>query len=411
MSVAARALPNEDARLSASPAAGRRVASVDAIRGLVMIIMALDHVRDFIHNGAMTFQPTDLTRTTPILFFTRWITHICAPTFMFTAGLAAFFWWRRGKTKGQLSTFLLTRGVWLIVLELTVMRLAYNFDFSQEYPFFLLVLWVLGLCMMGLALLVWLPIPALAAVSVAMIFLHNTLDSVNAGQFGTLAGVWNVLHQPGAFPLGGALVFVAYPLVPWVGVMALGFAFGRIFQMERDVRGRYLIWIGSAASVGFLVLRAINGYGDPVPWQQQPSTAFTVLSFLNTTKYPPSLSFLLMTLGPMLLILAWFDAPRWKDSNPLIVFGRVPLFYFVLHFFAAHAAAAILAVVRYGRDALTFIFQPVPSMGGQSYPPQFGYDLWVAYLVWAGIVITLYPVCRWFAELKARRRAWWLSYL
>jgi uncharacterized membrane protein len=389
------------------------VQSIDAVRGLVMVIMAIDHVRDFIHRGAMTSQPTDLASTTPVLFFTRWITHIVAPTFMFTAGLGAFLWLQRRRTKGQLSKFLLTRGLWLVVLELTVMRLAYNFNFSLQYPFLLLVLWVLGLGMIGMALLVWLPVPLLAVLSVAMIALHNMLDKVTATQFGAAAGVWNLVHQVGAFPFAGKLFVVGYPLVPWIAVMALGYCFGTMYLMERARRRRYLVMIGSAATLGFVVLRAINGYGDPAPWASQQSGVFTVLSFLNTSKYPPSLVFLLMTLGPAILLLAWFDRPSLKDSNPLVVFGRVPLFYFVLHFYAAHVAAVILALFHYGSAALPFIFKPLPSMGGprELFPAQFGYDLWVAYLVWALIVLALYPACRWFASVKARRRDWWLSYL
>ena len=392
---------------------GRRLEAIDAVRGTVMIVMALDHVRDFIHRGAMSQSPTDLATTTPALFLTRWVTHICAPTFMFTAGLGAFLWWHRGKTRRELSTFLLTRGLWLIVLEVTVMRLAYNFDLSQRYPILLIVLWALGACMIGLAVLVWLPIRVLLVVSLATIALHNCLDGVSAARFGSAAGVWNLLHQPGAFSLAGATIFVAYPLVPWIAVMALGFCAGQLFLMEQAVRRRRLAVLGTAATVGFLVIRALNRYGDPVPWATQPSPGYTVLSFLNTTKYPPSLDFLLMTLGPALLLLAWFDRPGFRPPKPLLVFGRVPLFYFVLHFYAAHAAAVFLALLRYGRGALPFIFHPVPSFSGpdQLFPPRFGYDLWVAYLVWGLIVLGLYPACRWFAEIKAKRRDWWLSYL
>jgi uncharacterized membrane protein len=399
--------------MSTSPSRSGRVRSIDAIRGLVMIIMALDHVRDFIHRGAMSQSPTDLATTTPILFFTRWITHFCAPVFMFTAGLGAFFWWQNGRSKAQLSRFLLTRGLWLVLLELTVMRLAYDFDFSQKYPWLLLVLWVLGGCMIVLALLVWIPIPALAVLSVALIGLHNLLDRVNPAQFGSAAFLWNLFHQPGVFRLFGAVAIVGYPLMPWFAVMALGFCFGRIFQLEASVRHRYLLAIGTAATLGFVILRAINHYGDPFPWSPQRSATFTALSFLNTTKYPPSLAFLLMTLGPALLLLAWLDGRRLSTNNPLIVFGRVPLFYFVIHVYAAHAIAVWLALVKYGGSALGFGFHPVPSMGGpkELYPSGFGYDLWVAYVVWATVVLGLYPVCRWFARVKASRRDWWLSYL
>jgi uncharacterized membrane protein len=390
-----------------------RVEAIDALRGTVMVIMALDHVRDFIHRGAMTGSPTDLATTTPVLFLTRWVTHLCAPTFMLTAGLGAFLWWRRGRTRRELSRFLLTRGAWLVVLELTIMRLAYNFNPALEYPFFLLVLWALGLCMIGLALLVWLPIPWLAATSLATIVLHNTLDGMTAERFGAAAPLWNVLHQPGAFPLAHATVIVAYPLIPWIAVMALGFCLGPLFLVERSVRRRRLLGAGIAATVGFVALRALDGYGDPAPWSTQPSPIYTVLSFLDTTKYPPSLDFLLMTLGPALILLAWFDRPDLRASHPLVVFGRVPLFFFVLHFYAAHLAAVILALITYGAGAWHFVFHPLPSMGGPTdrFPADFGYDLPVAYAVWIGILLGLYPLCRRFAALKASRRDWWLSYL
>ena len=380
----------------------RRVVAIDAIRGVVMVFMALDHVREFVHRGAMSYSPTDLARTTTALFLTRWVTHICAPVFMFTAGMGAFLWWQQSRTREQLSTFLLTRGFWLLVLELTVMRLAYNFDFSQRYPLLLLVLWALGACMIGLAALVWLPLRALAVLSIAVVTLHNCLDYVTASQFGASAGIWNLIHEAGAFRLAGATVIVGYPLVPWIAVMALGFCFGRVFLMESSLRRRYLVAIGAASTLAFVVIRALNRYGDPVPWSTQSSVIDTALSFLNTTKYPPSLAFLLMTLGPALLALAYFDLAELKPSNPLVVFGRVPLFYFVIHFYAAHATAVVLAWLRYGRASLTFAFHPVPSMGGprELFPAGFGYDLWVVYVVWALIVMGLYPACRWFARIK-----------
>ncbi len=396
-----------------TPGLPQRVTSIDAVRGAVMILMALDHVRDFIHRGAMSSSPTDLATTTPALFLTRWVTHLCAPTFMFTAGLAAFLYWQRGKTRRQLSTFLVTRGLWLIVLELTVMRLAYDFGLFVPYPVLLLVLWALGLSMVGLAVLVWLPVRVLAVLSLAAIALHNLLDQVDASQFGGAAGAWNLLHQPGAFSLGGATIIVGYPLVPWIAVMALGFCSGPVFLKERALRRRRLVVIGVAATLGFLAIRGINAYGDPVPWAAQTTPAYTALSFLNTTKYPPSLAFLLMTLGPALIALAWLDRPSLTSSHPLVLFGRVPLFYYVLHFYAAHAAAVVLALIQYGRGALDFIIHPVPSMGGprELFPAEFGYDLWVAYVVWLVIVLALYPACRWFAGVRARRPDSWLRYL
>jgi uncharacterized membrane protein len=392
----------------------RRLDSVDALRGGVMIIMALDHVRDFIHRGAMAGQsPTDLATTTTVLFLTRWVTHICAPVFMFTAGIGAYFYWQNGRTKGQLSTFLVTRGLWLIVLELTVMRLLYNFNLSQEYPFLLLVLWGLGLCMICLAALVWLPMPALAIVSVSMIVLHHLVDGVRASQFGAWAPLWNVVHQLGVFRLFDYTFITPYPLIPWLGVMALGFAMGPILTKPADERRRFLMACGLIAVGAFVLLRTFNVYGDPARWSPQPSATFSALSFLRVSKNPPSLLFLLMTLGPALMVLSRFDRIRFSRSNPMIVFGRVPLFYFVAHFLAAHVASFVLAAITYGSAAFTFMWQPVPSMFGpaDAFPPNFGWDLWVAYAVWIAIVFALYPLCRWFAALKERNRAWWVSYL
>ena len=311
-----------------------------------MIVMALDHVRDFIHRGAMSGSPTDLATTTPVLFLTRWVTHVCAPAFMFTAGLGAFFYWHNGRTRGQLSTFLLTRGVWLMVLELTVMQLAYNFSFSSSYPIFLLVLWVLGACMVCMAALVWVPIRWLGVFSMAAIVLHNMLDPITARQFGANAWLWNLLHQVGAFQFAGRVVIVPYTLIPWVAVMAAGFCLGPVLLRDPEARRRSLLQVGIAATFAFVAVRALNIYGDPAPWSVQSTSILTALSFLNLTKYPPSLEFLLMTLGPALLVLAYFDGRALPWTNPLVVFGRVPLFYFVLHFFAAHAAIAALSLMQ-----------------------------------------------------------------
>jgi uncharacterized membrane protein len=236
---------------------------------------------------------------------------------------------------------------------------------------------------------------------------------VRATSFGPAAPVWNLLHQPGAFRLAGLTIFVAYPLVPWVAVMAAGFSLGPVFLMPVERRRRILMRLGVALTIGFLVIRAVNIYGDPSPWTMQRSAIYTVLSFLNVTKYPPSLAFVLMTIGPSLMALAWLERRTFRAANPLMVFGRVPLLYFVLHFVAAHLVAAMLALAVYGGAAFGFIFQPLPSMGGprEQFPPDFGFDLWVVYVVWIAIVASMYPICRWFAGVKARRRDWWLSYL
>jgi uncharacterized membrane protein len=374
-----------------------------------MVVMALDHTREFFHVGAMSFQPEDLTRTTAALFFTRWITHICAPVFMFTAGLAAFFWLSRGRTKSQLSAFLWKRGIWLVILELTVLRLALSFSLTSGIVM-LTVLWALGWSMVALALLVHLPIRALAVFSILVIALHNFADQVSASQFGSGAWVWNVLHQPGIFNAGGALVLVAYPLVPWIAVMASGFCFGQIAALDPPQRRKWLTRIGLGLTIAFLVIRGINIYGDPQRWSGSVP-GMTVLSFLRSTKYPPSLDFLLMTLGPAILLLAWLDRVNLRPTNPLVVFGRVPLFYFLVHLFAIHLLTIPFAFFRYGQAA--FLRTPLPSMGGAAnlYPRDFGYELWVVYVVWIAVVVLLYPLCLWFARLKERRNDWWLSYL
>jgi uncharacterized membrane protein len=378
-----------------------------------MVVMALDHVRDFVHRDAMVASPTDLSQTTVALFLTRWITHVCAPTFIFTAGLGAYFWWRGGRTRTALAGFMISRGLWLVLLELTVMRVIYNFSLFSSDPVLLLVLWVIGACLIVLAACVWLPRPVLAGAALALIALHNLLDPIKAAQLGEMAAVWTVLHEVGAMRLFDVTFIVGYPLVPWVAVMALGFACGPIFERGAADRQRMLTMMGAAATVGFVVVRGLNGYGDPAAWSHHSSVAFTILSFLNTSKYPPSLAFLLMTLGPALIGLAWLDRAGLKPTNPLVVFGRAPLFYFVAHFMLAHLTAAGLAGLRYGSAASRFVGEPVPSMGGPRalYPPDFGYDLWVVYAAWIAIVVALYPACRAVAAWKAGRGEWWVSYL
>ena len=385
-----------------------RVPSIDALRGLIMIVMALDHVRDYFHRDAAAFQPDNLARTTTALFFTRWITHFCAPVFLFTAGLGAYLWLRPGRTKAQLSRFLWQRGLWLILLELTVLRLAMNLSLTQGFVL-LSILWAIGWCMIILALLIHLPLRVLAIFSIAVIALHNLADPVRAAAFGPFAPVWDILHQQALFRLGGIPVLVAYPLVPWFAVMAAGYCFGSIVTLDSARRRRWTLRIGAALTLAFLAIRGINIYGDPSPW----TTSFpgmTALSFLRVTKYPPSLDFLLMTLGPALLLLAIFDRLTWSRANPLIVYGRVPLFYFLAHFYLLHALLFALTWLRYGR--VDFLLRPLP-MGGDAklFPADFGYPLWGVYLVWAAVVIALYPACLWFSRLKQRRKDWWLGYL
>jgi uncharacterized membrane protein len=386
---------------------------VDALRGLAMILMALDHTRDFFHAAAMAFPPEDLTRTTVAVFFTRWVTHLCAPVFFFTTGIGAFFWLGRGHTESR-TAFLVKRGLWLVVLEVTALRLAMTFSL-RDGPVFLSILWALGWSMVALGFLSRLPLRVLAIGSVLVILLHNLADRVTAADLGAAGPLWSVLHQPGPVPLGGVLFLVAYPLIPWVAVMAAGFCFGPVLSWEPRRRRAWMVRLGLGLIAAFLVLRAVNGYGDRFPWTTAVPDR-TWLAFLRCTKYPPSLDYLLMTLGPALLLLAWFDRLTGSPAglsgkNPLLVFGRVPLFYFLLHFLLIHLLTIPFAYFRYGQVA--FLLDPLPTLGGSGdrYPPDFGYDLGVVYGVWVLIVALMYPLCLWFSRLKERRRDWWLGYI
>ena len=389
-----------------------RLQSVDALRGAVMILMALDHTRDFVNRSAMLFQPTDLARTTTALFFTRWVTHFCAPVFAFTAGVGAFLWLRRDRTTWQLSRFLTTRGLWLMFLELTLLRGILYLDVGWHNRLIILsVIWMLGLSMVVLAGLVHLPVRILLPLSLLVIAAHNLLDPIQPMNFGRFAWVWDILHVLSPFPFHGAIVLAAYSLIPWFAVMAAGYCFGPVLRWEPARRQRFLIRLGLGLSVAFVTVRALNGYGDPAAWSSQHSTWFTVLSFLNCTKYPPSLQFLLMTMGPAMIALAFLERVKFSRINPLIVFGRVPFFYYVVHLAMIHAIAILLNYFRYGWT--NFLLIPAPSLGGDAklFPGNYGISLWATYAVWIAVVAIMYPLCRWFAGLKEQRRDWWLSYL
>jgi uncharacterized membrane protein len=372
-----------------------------------MIVMALDHVRDFL---AILASATNLATTTPALFFTRWITHLCAPAFCLLTGVSARLMLPRKGRRG-LARFLWTRGAWLIVLETTVLRcLSYQFNVDFRFTV-LLVLWMLGWSMIALAALIHLPTRAIAAIAVVLIAGHNLLSGVSPAAFGALAPVWTLLHIQGPLITGTAHdAFVAYPLIPWIGVMALGYWLGAVYAWPAARRHRTLVIAGGALIAGFVVLRAINLYGDPAAWSSQATPGLTVLSFLNTTKNPPSLLFLLMTLGPILLVLraAEAGAPRWLA--PVRVIGQVPLFYYVVHFTLAHLVAVAVSAIRFGDIAGMFESPSIRSYP-VSFPPGWGFGLPAVYVAWLAIVIAMYPLCRWFAGVKQRRRDWWLSYL
>jgi len=369
--------------------------------------MALDHVRDFF--GDAGASPTNLATTTAGLFFTRWITHLCAPVFFLLTGTSAALIHERRST-GGLARFLLTRGIGLIFLELVVMRFALTFNVDYHVTV-VTVLWGLGWAMITLAALIYLPTWAIAVIGGVLVLGHNALDRVRPEAFGDWAALWTVLHSPGVILNNSrSLVLVAYVLIPWVGVTALGYVLGKVYRWEAPRRQRLLLWLGAGLTTGFIVLRFLNVYGDPLPWSPQNNGLWTVISFLNTNKYPPSLLFLLMTLGPALLLLRVFDGGvpvllRWPQ-----IIGKVPLFFYVLHFYLIHLLAVVASWVRYGR--VDWMFRaPDLAHFPFSQPPGWNTGLPMIYLWWAVVILTLFPLCRWYAGVKERRRGRWLSYL
>jgi uncharacterized membrane protein len=379
-----------------------RVESIDVVRGVIMILMALDHVRDFFGNSGL--NPTDPATTTIPLFFTRWVTHFCAPVFFLLTGTGAYLSLRK-QSKRELSRFLFTRGLWLIFLELTVTRcLGWQFNFDYHVTM-LIVLWALGWAMIVLSALVYLPAFLVTTFGVVMIATHNLLDSVDSSN-----PLWSILHSPNVIVNHpGLVVRVIYVLIPWVGVTAAGYGLGQIYSWPSARRRAFLLPLGAGLSATFVVLRGINVYGDPLRWSTQKSVAFTALSFLNTTKYPPSLLYLLMTLGPALLFLWAIDArmPQWL--RPALTVGKVPMFYYLLHIPLIHMLAVAVCYARYGQ--VHWMFEsPTLRQFPITPPPGWGYSLPIVYLVWGVVVITLYPFCRWFADLKRRRSDAWLSY-
>jgi len=369
--------------------------------------MALDHTREFFHYSQP--DPVDIPHTTVLLFATRWVTHFCAPVFMALAGVGASLGLSRGKTKGELSRFLMTRGLGLALLEVTVVRFGWFFNLDYHLVE-LLVIWALGWSMIVLAGLIWIPRRVLAVLCLAVIAGHNALGGIPAaGRFGWL---WHLLHEPGQLePAPGYVIAIAYVLIPWAFVMALGYACGPVFEWMPAKRRRALVWTGTIATLAFIVIRGMNGYGDPGPWTAERGGVFTALSFLNCQKYPPSLCFLLMTLGPACLALALLESWNVWVTRVLLVFGRVPLFFYVIHLPAIHLTAIALAYLRYGQASFFFKNPTLQDAGAFHPPPGYGYPLWIVYLIWMAIIAVLYPVCRWFAEYKRTHRAAWLSYV
>lgn len=409
------ALAPDDAHADALALARPRLDSLDLLRGLVLALMALDHTRDFF--GASGSNPRDIAE--PALFLTRWITHYCAPVFIFLAGVSAFLYGARGRGMGEVSRFLFTRGFFLILIEFTVVRFGWTFSLNAT-SFLASVIWVIGASMVALSLLIWLPRAVLALFAIALIAGHNLFDGVRAEVLGSTGWLWTILHQPGNVWIGEARIFVLYPLIPWIGVMAAGYALGSLFQGDSATRRRWLIALGTALTAGFILLRATNLYGDPAAWQAQESWLSTVLSFINCEKYPPSLLYLMMTIGPALTLLAVFESgssrhPSAGQRMPahfrelrlarwLTTFGRVPFLYYVAHIYLLHLLAGAMVLAVY--DDLSWMTASPPQK-----PADYGLILPGVYAVWLAVLVVLYPLCRWFAGLKQRRKEWWWSYL
>jgi len=384
---------------------GPRLDSLDLLRGVVMALMALDHARDFF--WLSPFEPTELAHTNALTFTTRWVTHLCAPVFVFLAGTGAWLSQERGTTRIALARFLVTRGLWLIVLELTIVKFAWEGYSFDPHFFRLQVIWVLGVSMIALAGMVFLPLRLIVVLSATMIVGHNALDALTPGFLGSLGLLLRALHVSfalGAPPGKGWGIVIIYPLIPWIGVMALGYVVGSLLTGEglrdnREARQHLFLRLGVALVAMFVLARAVNVYGDLRPWAVQSSYALTVMSFLNVTKYPPSLDYLLVTLGLASIVLAACESWRGRFADIVLVFGRVPLFFYVLHLLVLHSV--MLTIYRLDVGAW-------PSH--ESYRSGWG-GLGQAYIAWLGVVSALYLPCRWFRGMKARRRDWWLSYL
>jgi uncharacterized membrane protein len=410
-----------------SPGTARpRIASLDIVRGVVVVLMAIDHVR--VYSGLPAGGPT------PGIFFTRWITHFVAPAFVFLAGTSAFLYGRRVNDRGKLARFLLTRGLWLVLLELTVIRLGWTFNLDFANYMLAGVIWMIGWCMVLMSAIVYLPMKAIAAGSLSVILLHNVTDffpdfrsTISQGAFGWLG---KIAYAGGAIPNGeSGPLLILFVIVPWIAVMAAGHAFGPAMVLSPERRRALCIKIGTAAIVAFVLLRALDFYGDPRHWRQrapaaaqvtataQPPVAQqpprpqppAVLSFLGTTKYPASLLFLLMTLGPTLVLIGLVEGATGRVAGALETFGKVPFFYYLLHIPTIHLAAIVVSRVRDG-SVTPWLFENHP-MGNSGPPPGYTWSLGLLYLVWAIVIGVLYVACRWYAGVKSRSRSPWLSYL
>jgi len=373
-----------------------RIQSLDILRGLVIVIMGLDHVRDFL--APTLFWPEDISQTTPAWFFTRWVTHFCAPVFVMLAGTSAFLYGTR-KSKEQLRNFLWSRGVWLIFAELILVHFGWTFDFSW---WFLQVIWVLGVCMILLGVFIYLPRTILIVFTAITLVGHNLLDNIHFDNF-----FWYLLHeQKWDAQIGQVPLAIVYPIIPWIAVMTLGYLLGEVFLLPEPKRNKKLLYFETATTVAFIIIRLINMYGDPYPWSSsERGEVFTFMSFLATNKYPPSLLFLMMTLGPGLIVLS--KAERWAAviKNTLLVFGRVPFFYYILHLYVGHIIGIVYMGLRFGEWGVIGFDNP------ESWPKNYQADLWAVYAGWLLLTVIMYFLCKWFGRIKQQNQSWWMKYL
>ncbi len=390
----------------------KRIESIDVLRGLAMVLMALDHVRDYTNYGYLYIDPTNMDTTTPGLFFTRWITHFCAPVFVFLAGTSAFLYGSQKPSKKTLSKFLFTRGLWLILIELTVVNLAWTFDISLGLHIFQ-VIWAIGICMVFLSTLIYLQKRLLIVIGFLILVGHNLLDGITAQGNDIGSILWYMMHQHGAafYNNGETMLFIAYPFLPWLGIMILGYCFGTLYHKEfnASIRRKWLLYLGLTAIGVFIGLRFVNGYGNLTPWNNEENFLYTLMSFVNTTKYPPSLLYALMTLGPAMILLYLIDAVKNRWTRILVVIGRVPFFYYIIHLYLIHFIG-IIGLLVLGENWKEMIFTTSRFTSG--YLATKGFDLWVTYVVWVMVVILLYPICKKYMTYKQENKdKWWLSYL
>ncbi|MCC6283011.1 MAG: DUF1624 domain-containing protein [Saprospiraceae bacterium] len=382
-----------------------RLSSLDILRGFVIVLMVLDHTRDFF--GPTPFQPEDMTQTWPALFFTRWITHLCAPLFVFLAGISAWLYGNKVNNNKTLSRYLFTRGLWFVFLEFAVVNLSLMFEWPWVKGFvFVQVLWAIGCSMIVLSALIHLPMRWIAGIGLVMVAGHNLLDRISADSWGSFSWLWKVLHVGGGWiPFNESQSFgliVAYPLIPWIGVMALGYVFGPVMRWEAAKRQRFLWQMGAGLILFFIALRATNLYGDLKDWApQERGAVYSLLSFLNATKYPPSLLYLCMTIGPGLLLLLLFERTSGPVHSFLRVYGQVPFFFYLIHFSLIHA----LSAMYFGWE-VDFFFSPPDT-----WPPDYVQSLGLVYVVWLLFIGVMYLVCRWYGKYKFSHDYWWLKYV